>query len=174
MAATKSSHDQNTFICLPTIARDGETGKLGFGRDVTFAPAPPLPVAVNAPLRDWSSTGAVPWFSEMGTTHDGVAAAHSADLGDNQSSTLTTTVTGPGLLTYWWKVFSDPHVILRAVRRQVVGRHGFNGHARHVGLLSNGEPNSAIPQFGRQLRCDPPVASGPCGGVARSHLPGGI
>ncbi len=78
---------------------------------VSFAPAPTLPAALNTPTWTWTTTGASAWFPEMVTTHDGAASAHSGDIGDNQSTTMETTITGPGTLTYWWKVsseYSDP------------------------------------------------------------------
>lgn len=82
---------------------------------VTFVPAPSLPVAVNAPLLNWATSGDAAWFPEMVTTHDGAAAGHSGDIGNNQSSTLATTVTGPGIISYWWKVsseYADPLIFL--------------------------------------------------------------
>ena len=82
---------------------------------VTFVPAPSLPVAVNAPLLNWATSGDAAWFPEMVTTHDGIAAGHSGDIGDHQSSTLTATVNGPGTLAYWWRVsseYSDPLIFL--------------------------------------------------------------
>ncbi len=55
----------------------------------------------------WTSTGNLPWFSQTTTTHDGVDAAQSGAIGDSQSSSLETTVTGPGTMTFWWKVSSE-------------------------------------------------------------------
>ena len=54
---------------------------------------------------DSSSTG---WFSQTTTTHDGVDAAQSGVIGHNQESWLESSVVGPGTLTYWWKVSSEP------------------------------------------------------------------
>ena len=34
-------------------------------------------------------------------------AAQSGAIGDNQSSSLETTVTGPAMLSFWWKVDSE-------------------------------------------------------------------
>ncbi len=47
-----------------------------------------------------------PWFGQPFVTHDGVDAAQSGPSGDLQSSGLTASVTGPGTLTFWWKVSS--------------------------------------------------------------------
>lgn len=87
----------------------------GWVDTVAFAPAPTLPVALNAPSLTWTTSGNADWFPEMVTTHDGAAAGHSGDIGNNQSSTLATTVTGPGIISYWWKVsseYADPLIFL--------------------------------------------------------------
>jgi hypothetical protein len=92
-----------------------EGADAGWVASVSFVPAPPLPVALNAPELNWSTSGEAAWFPELVTTHDGTAAAHSGDLGDNQASTLATTVTGPGSLAYWWQVsseYADPLIFL--------------------------------------------------------------
>jgi len=82
---------------------------------VAFAPAPALPVAVNAAGLTWTTSGDTNWFPEMVTSHDGTASARSGDIGDNQSTALETSVSGPGQLTFWWKVsseYSDPLVFM--------------------------------------------------------------
>ena len=61
-----------------------------------------LGVALNATNLTWTSP--VPsWSTQSTTTHDGVSAAQSSTLNSSsQSSTIQTTVTGPGTLTFWW------------------------------------------------------------------------
>lgn len=52
-----------------------------------------------------SSTGAGwTWFGQTTTYHFGGSAAQSGSISSSQTSILQTTVTGPGTLTYWWKV----------------------------------------------------------------------
>ena len=69
-------------------------------------------VAVQAALDNtlpWSSaTTAQGWFAQTSETHDGVDAAQSGAIGDNQFSWLDSSVAGPGTLTFWWKVSSEP------------------------------------------------------------------
>lgn len=87
----------------------------GWVDTVAFVAAPALAVAVNAPALTWSMSGTGSWFPEMVTTHDGAASARSGDIGDNQSVTMATTVTGPGPLAFWWKVsseYADPLIFL--------------------------------------------------------------
>jgi hypothetical protein len=67
----------------------------------------PLGPALNATNLLWTSAGNAPWFGETNLTHDGVAAARSGGIGDGQQSSLQTVVTGPGTLTFWWKVSSE-------------------------------------------------------------------
>jgi YD repeat-containing protein len=54
---------------------------------------------------DVSSQG---WFAETSETHDGVDAAQSGAITDSQFSWLDSSVVGPGTLTFWWKVSSEP------------------------------------------------------------------
>jgi hypothetical protein len=54
----------------------------------------------------WITTN-VPWFPQTNTTYDGVSAAQSGVISGSQSSTLQTTVTGPAMVVYWWKVNCD-------------------------------------------------------------------
>jgi hypothetical protein len=64
--------------------------------------------ALNAPQLPWTTSGDVPWFVETTNTYDGVAAAQSGVLADNTKySSVQTTVTGPGVLTFWWNAAYD-------------------------------------------------------------------
>jgi hypothetical protein len=67
-----------------------------------------LATALNATNLVWttSSTNA-PWFAQIRETHDGDVAAQSGHVGHNQQSTLQATATGPGTLTFRWKVSSE-------------------------------------------------------------------
>ncbi len=91
-------------------AEDGVTTKI-YTVTVTRADLfDPLAQALDAPELVWVSGGNQPWLAQTTTTHDGVDAAQSGSIGDNEESWLETTVTGPGLLTFWWRVsshFSD-------------------------------------------------------------------
>jgi len=55
----------------------------------------------------WTNGGESAWFAQEHVTHDGIAAAQSGAIGDNQTSQLSTTLTGPGYLSFWWKVSSE-------------------------------------------------------------------
>lgn len=53
---------------------------------------------------DWATYGESTWFGQSVTTHDGFDAAQSGDISDNQTSWIETTINGPGLVSFWWKV----------------------------------------------------------------------
>ena len=62
-----------------------------------------LPTALNTPGWTWTSSGSAVWFAETSSSYDGFEAAQSGAVANGQSSTLQTTVAGPGTLTFWWK-----------------------------------------------------------------------
>ncbi|MGY8641808.1 MAG: BACON domain-containing protein [Verrucomicrobiales bacterium] len=55
----------------------------------------------------WTLGGTSPWVGQAAINHDGTDAGQSGDVNDNQNSTATTSVTGPGALSFWWKVDSE-------------------------------------------------------------------
>ena len=63
--------------------------------------------SLNATNLIWSSSGDQSWFPETSITHDGIAALQSGAITGNQQSTVQTTVTGPGTLSFWWMVSSE-------------------------------------------------------------------
>jgi hypothetical protein len=64
-----------------------------------------LALALNTPNWIWH-TNAVGWFSVPGVAHDGFGAAQSASFAAGQTSSMETTVTGPGKVRFWWKCAS--------------------------------------------------------------------
>ena len=75
---------------------------------LTIAPGQPLGEALDAPNLVWTTTGSPAWSGQSLVTHDGEDAARSGAIPDSGTSTLQTTVTGPGTLSFWWKVSSEP------------------------------------------------------------------
>ncbi|MCX6878583.1 MAG: hypothetical protein NTW21_32930 [Verrucomicrobia bacterium] len=73
---------------------------------VVFTPSavPPLADAIDNTAWSWHSNLAAPWFKQTAVTHDGIDAAQSGVVAQNQSSQLGGMVTGPGTLTFWWKI----------------------------------------------------------------------
>jgi len=55
----------------------------------------------------WQTGGARPWFGQTLSSSDGVDAARCGNIIDNESSWIQTTVTGPGMLWFNWRVSSE-------------------------------------------------------------------
>jgi hypothetical protein len=56
---------------------------------------------------DWTTSGDASWFVQTAVVHGGLAAAQSGAITNDQASTLQTTLAGPGVLSFWWKVSSE-------------------------------------------------------------------
>jgi uncharacterized repeat protein (TIGR02543 family) len=67
----------------------------------------PLEDALETNGLTWTASGSLPWFKQTTTTKDGVDAAQSGAITHSQSSSLETTIVGPGTMTFWWKVSSE-------------------------------------------------------------------
>jgi hypothetical protein len=63
--------------------------------------------ALNTTGLPWATGGDSIWFVETTNTEDGVSAAQSGSVIGNQSSTLSVTVTGPGILNFYWASHDD-------------------------------------------------------------------
>ncbi len=68
---------------------------------------PGLAGALDTPGRIYTLGGNANWFAQTTITHDGIDAARSGAIGNSQQSWFETTVTGPGTLSFWWKVSSE-------------------------------------------------------------------
>jgi len=69
---------------------------------------PTLAEAVDATNLAWTTGGDADWSGQLRTTHDGVDAGQSGVIMDWQMSWMETAVNGPGTLSFWWKVSSEP------------------------------------------------------------------
>jgi hypothetical protein len=90
-----------------TVVASYGTSVLSCAFLVTVLTSDDFAKALDATKQAWSSGGDVPWFVQNTVTHDGLAAAQSGAITNNQSSTLQTTPSGPATLTFWWKVSSE-------------------------------------------------------------------
>lgn len=69
---------------------------------------PSLAVALDLPITDKIVPfGDAVWVSQTATTHDGVDAAQSGAIGDDQISGMEMTVMGPATISFQWKVSSE-------------------------------------------------------------------
>lgn len=66
-----------------------------------------LAAAIDAPSQTITSFGDLPWVPQQIYTSDGEDAARSGSLGNLQQSTMSTQVTGPCKVTFYWGVSSE-------------------------------------------------------------------
>ena len=78
-----------------------------YGDLESFVPSVGLGEAVDNTGLTWTTGGHADWFGQTATFHHDGDAAQSGDIADNQSTYVQTTVTGPGTLTFYWKVSSQ-------------------------------------------------------------------
>jgi alpha-tubulin suppressor-like RCC1 family protein len=67
----------------------------------------PLSTVLNSAGLIWITTGNLGWFGQTNITHNGIGAAQSGAISDSQQSTIETFVSGPGSVSFWWKVSSE-------------------------------------------------------------------
>ncbi|HYG34781.1 MAG TPA: immunoglobulin domain-containing protein [Clostridia bacterium] len=74
---------------------------------VSSAHGQSLGTALDDVTLTWSTGGSGSWTYQTVETQDGMDAARSGTTGNSQSSWLETTVTGPGELSFYWRVSSE-------------------------------------------------------------------
>lgn len=94
------------------IAYNNHANNLGFGM-ATFHlvyvgnPAVPLGDALDAPSMSWTTSGDASWYGQTQISHDGQDAGASGTIGHLGETWVQTTFTGPGTVSFWWKVSSE-------------------------------------------------------------------
>ena len=99
-----------------TLSLSGDTNGAVIGNGVITVPvAAPRSIVLtvtehtyetaldNARLM-WTSDGAAVWTPQAEDSHDGQDAARSGEVTGDDVSALSTTVIGPGTLSWWWKL----------------------------------------------------------------------
>ena len=88
------------------------TNEAGLGRIATVLVSVVVPQSLENGLFNtnltWTTYGAAPWFGQNFVSPDGLLALQSGALRDGEESTLETTLTGSGTLSFWWKLSSEP------------------------------------------------------------------
>jgi sugar lactone lactonase YvrE len=81
-----------------------------------------LAVALNSTNMTWTTSNSTPWTPVFSPSHDGFAAAQSALYMNNaQGSVVQTTVTGPGIINFWWKLYNGGYGYNSSLAFQVNG-----------------------------------------------------
>ena len=92
-------------ISISSISASGPT--MTFHASTSIGSTIPLGTALDNATLMFTTGGDASWFGQSETASDGVSAAQSGVISDNKSSWLQTTVTGPGTLSFRWKVSSE-------------------------------------------------------------------
>ncbi len=72
-------------------------------------PGPSLAEALDTEgVLEWSTIGIPAWIGQTLVSKDGVDAAQSGPINHGAAVTAVSVVTGPGRLSFWWKVSSEP------------------------------------------------------------------
>jgi Leucine-rich repeat (LRR) protein len=99
---TPTPNQTGTLTLTLTVTDD-----TGFSTTQTVLVAVAAPQALDSSFLGttnlvWQTGGNAPWFGQTNVSHRGSSAAQSGSVGPNEESWLQTTVTGPGILTFWW------------------------------------------------------------------------
>ena len=82
---------------------DGKLGnKWGVNLTVTSSTSISLAAALDNTTLSFTTGGSASWYGQTATSSDGADAARSGAIGDSQQTWLQTTVTGPGVLSFYW------------------------------------------------------------------------
>ena len=104
----------NTPFYSLSLSGDADGAVIGDG-NITVPIMAPRSIVLNvteytykAALDDgrlsWISGGATNWIPQVEVSHDGQDAVRSGEVTGDDVSTLSTVVTGPGTLAWWWKL----------------------------------------------------------------------
>jgi PKD repeat protein len=75
--------------------------------EITAPAADPIAEAVDYPSLTFTLSGNGNWFSQTVTTYYGGDAAQSGDIGNSQTSTMETAISGKTSVKFYWKVSSE-------------------------------------------------------------------
>lgn len=70
---------------------------------VTIHVQRPLAALLDTNGQVWETGGDANWVEDLTTTHDGSDAASTGNLAVNDKTWISTAVTGPGTVSWWWK-----------------------------------------------------------------------
>jgi hypothetical protein len=87
----------------------------------------PLGVALDNTILVWTTGGNAPFTTQTTNSYSGGSAAQTGKIGNNQSTYLATSVTGPGTLSFYWKASSEENYDIFAVYLDGVMRYYCTG-----------------------------------------------
>lgn len=101
---------------IPTVAGSFTVSISAFNKDGSDVQALALTISstasvlaqsLDAPQLIFTTGGNGSWVAPATDNHDGIDAAESGVIGDNQQSWLETTVTGPVYISFWFRLSSE-------------------------------------------------------------------
>jgi hypothetical protein len=88
---------------------------------------PLIGAAVEAAALSWTTGGNALWTIDSGSFHDGNSAARSGVISHNRESWMEVTLSGPGTLTFWWRVSSQSNGDFLRLRLDGVEQFAISG-----------------------------------------------
>lgn len=107
MIASAALSDSGTYSVVVSNANGAVTSSNAL---LTVLPPIALGDAVDAPSLTWLTAlpgDSAPWKGQAAVTHDDVDAARSGSITNGQQTTIETTISGSGMVSFWWKVSSE-------------------------------------------------------------------
>ena len=114
------SGEKQSLLTLNNAGRDNDSGKYyvvvsnnygsatSISAELKFIDVIPLAEALDASILSWSNGGDANWTGQMATASiPNSSSAQSGTIHNNEQTWLQTTVQGPGVLSFYWKVSSE-------------------------------------------------------------------
>jgi PKD repeat protein len=95
--------------------------------EITAPASDPIAEAVDYPGLTFTLSGNANWFSQTTTTYYGGDAAQSGDIGNNQTSTMETTISGKTSVKFYWRVSSETNYDYLRFYIDGVQQHSISG-----------------------------------------------
>jgi PKD repeat protein len=95
--------------------------------EITAPASDPIAEAVDYPGLTFTLSGNANWFSQTSTTYYGGDAAQSGDIGNNQTSTMETTISGKTSVKFYWRVSSETNYDYLRFYIDGVQQHSISG-----------------------------------------------
>ncbi len=101
------------------------------------APQQSLGTALDNPNQAFSSGGSIPFFAQALTFNVGGSSTQSGRISDSQNSTLASVFTGPGILSFDWKVSSEASYDFLSVSLDGVQQARLSGDSAWISSVIN-------------------------------------
>jgi hypothetical protein len=86
---------------------DAGLGRAGNSGVFDVVQAVALQEALDQVALAWTTGGSADWMGQTNVTHDGEDAARSGSISHRETTWMQTQVTGPGEISFWWRVSSE-------------------------------------------------------------------